>query len=449
MKPLTVSTRLRSFLLKQDKQRAATNICLDGCAGGPLHIDNQKELHTILGDAMASGEAFFINEMRTPFFKMFFDVDLRVEKAGLMLTDAQLDQVVSVFIARIKLRYPTADSPTLTVIVAGQREGQTPSAKSANLHIHFPNLIVTSEEACAIASDLVAHLPALDGVTSTWAEAIDHQVYTANGLRMLGSCKPDVCPAKCGGALPDCTVCGNKGRVNLGRVYVVRACYTNGQRNQEWLASMQANHTMALKACSVRNDVLPLTSTGARPPCESAPARKKRAKIDTSPQAGMVQRALRELGVKYAQLIVAKCTELKPGEMWCIDVDGPGSKACGNLQSGEHGSSNVWFLLTPRGFMQRCRCKKDTLVNRTVLCSAYKSKWMPVSTEVITELFPNYTPEKRAERTANIKATGQTMHPAMRRVFEYYQNVLHGGEPEPKKRKKAHTERPFVKRYKT
>jgi hypothetical protein len=72
---------------------------------------------------------------------------------------------------------------------------------------------------------------------------------------------------------------------------------------------------------------------------------------------------------------------------------------------------------------------------------------MPVSAEVISELFPNYTPEKRAERTANIKATGQTMHPAMRRVFEHYQNVLHG-EPEPKKRKKPTTERPFVKRYK-
>lgn len=440
MKPLTVGSRLRAFLMKQDRQRAATNICLDGCAGGPLHIANQKELHAILGDAMTRGEAFFINEMRTPFFKMFFDVDLRVEEAGATLSDAQLDQVVSVLMARIKLRYPMADGPLLTVIIAGQKQGQAPSSKSANLHVHFPNLIVNSEEACAIATDVVAHLPDLDGVTSTWQEAIDHQVYTANGLRMLGSCKPDVCPAKCGGVLQDCAVCGNKGRVNLGRVYMVRACYTNGERNAEWLSSMQANHAMALKACSVRNDVLPLTSTGARPPCDGfTAAKKKKAKIDNSPQAVLVQRALRELG--YAQLVVTKCTELKVGELLCVDVDGPGSKACGNLKSGEHGSSSVWFLLTPKGFSQRCRCKKDTLVNRGVLCSAYKSKWMPVSAEVVGELFPNYTPEKKAERAVNIKATGQTMHPAMRRVFEHYQNVLHG-EPEPKKRKKA----PFVKK---
>lgn len=438
MKPITVWTKLCSFLRKQDRNLSPTNICLDGLAGGELHVKNQTELHNLLGDAIDRGEPFFINELRTsPCFPFFLDVDLRVSDPGSQLSDAQLDQVVAVCIDRLRDTFPTSSASTFTVVVAGQAQGQSPSTKSANLHVHFPNLIVTSEEACSIASDFANHLPALEGITSNWIEAIDHQVYLTNGLRMLGSSKPEECPVKCKGARNDCVQCDNKGRINAGRVYGVRACYTNRARNSDWLAVLQKNHAMAIKTCSVRNETAQQTSTGVRVSTFTPVLKKRKAPVDLSGPAGFAQQAIRSLGVRYAQLDVSKFTELKAGELACVDVDGPGSGACPNLLKGEHSNSRNYFLMSPRGISERCRCKKATTDNRKMPCSQYKSKWTPMSQDVVAKLFPNHTTSKINERGSTIRKVGIGMNPCTRRVFEHYQQVLHGEPPTNKKPRNA------------
>ena len=427
MKSLTGWPKLCAFLRKQDRHLTPTNICLDGHAGGELHIKNQTELHNLLGDAITRGEPFFINEMRTsPCFPFFLDVDLRVADPGSQLSDTQLDQVVSVCLIRLREKFPKSPESTFTVVVAGQAQEQIPSTKSANLHVHFPNLIVTSDEACAVASDFVNHLPVLDGVASTWLEAIDHQVYLTNGLRMLGSSKPEECPAKCKGSQKECAQCGNKGRINAGRVYQVRACYTNGARNADWLKVLKTNHAMAIKTCSVRNETAQQTSTGVRMAASGQVFKKRKAPVDLSGPAGFAQQAVRNLGVRYALLDVTKFTELKAGELACVDVDGAGSKACPNLIKGEHSNSRNYFLLSPRGISERCRCKKATTDNRKVPCSQFKSKWTPLAPETVAKLFPNHTPAKVSERGSTIRKVGSAMNPCTRRVFEHYQQVLHG-----------------------
>jgi hypothetical protein len=439
MRSLATGNALRAFLRKQDRRQTPTNICLDGFAGGPLYIHNQKELHSLLGDSMSRGDQFFMNELRSsPFFAMFFDVDLCATQPGYTLTDTQLDTVIAAFISRIRLQYPTAHESVFTVVVAGQTQDQRPSTKSANLHIHFPNLIVNSEEACAITTDLVDRLPDLDGITSSWLDALDLRVYGPNGLRMLGSSKPENCPALCKGLAKDCSQCNNKGRINVGRVYTLRACYTNGRRNPDWLAALAGNHAMAIKTVSIRNETAPQTSTGIRPSgAAPAPKTKKPAQVDLSGPAGHVQRAIQSLGKQHAQLVISKYTELKAGELMCVDVDGPGSKACPNLTSGEHSSSRIWFLISARGIMQKCRCKKATVQNRKMLCSQYKSKWMPLPPDVVAQLFPNQTAEKISARASIIKSMGSNMNPSTRHVFEHYQTMLHGEPVQTKKRKRS------------
>jgi hypothetical protein len=439
MRPLTTGSALRAFLQKQERGLTTTNICLDGFAGGPLCVRNQKELHSLLGDAISRGERFFMNEMRSdPFFALFFDVDLCAGQLGYMLTDLQLDTVITVFIERLRLQYPTAHESVFTAVVAGQQPGQKLSSKSANLHIHFPNLIVSSEEACAITTDLVPYLPPFHGITSSWHDALDLRVYGANGLRMLGSCKPEDCPAACKGLKTDCPHCENKGRINVGRVYMLRACYTRGTRNVDWLAALNANPAMAIKTVSIRNETAPQTSTGVRPNGSApVPKTKKLNSVDLNGPAGHIQRAIQGLGKRYTKLVITKFTELKAGELMCVDVDGPGSKACPNLISGEHASSRVWFLVSSRGVMEKCRCKKATIQNRKMPCSQYKSKWMPLPPDVLAQLFPSHTAEKISSRTASIRLVGSKMNPATRLVFEHYQNMLHGEPTTAKKRKRA------------
>jgi hypothetical protein len=442
MRPLTTGSALRAFLQKQERGLTATNICLDGFAGGPLCVRNQKELHSLLGDAISRGERFFMNEMRSaPFFALFFDVDLSTEQPGYMLTDLQLDAVITVFTERLRLQYPTAHESVFTAVVAGQQPDQKPSNKSANLHIHFPNLIVTSEEACAITTDLVQYLPPLEGITSSWHDALDLRVYGANGLRMLGSSKPEDCPAACKGLKTDCQQCDNKGRINVGRVYVLRACYTRGVRNTDWLTALKGNHAMAIKTVSIRNETAAQTSTGTKPNGSAPiPKTKKGYAVDLSGPAGQIQRAIHAISKRHSQLVISKYTELKAGELMCVDVDGPGSKACPNLISGEHASSRIWFLVSSRGVMEKCRCKKATMQNRRMPCSQYKSKWMPLPSDVMAQLFPSRTAEQISSRTASIRAIGSKMNPSTRLVFEHYQNMLHG-EPAPKKRKRGGNER--------
>jgi hypothetical protein len=109
---------------------------------------------------------------------------------------------------------------------------------------------------------------------------------------------------------------------------------------------------------------------------------------------------------------------------------------CPNLKSGKHSSSRIWFLLTKQGLRIGCRCKKDTLENRKVKCSEYKSKWMPIDDENMAQLFPNFTKAKIDDRAAAIARSGSAMHPATRSVFAYYQNILHGDPSTSKKRKR-------------
>ena len=426
---------LSVFLCKQDKRKKPTHTCLDGFAGGQLYIHDETTLHSLMAHSIMRKDPFFLNELRTEFFRFFMDADVHMAVPGAQLTDEQLDLVVSSCLACVRESYPTADSSVSTVFVACIAE-PSESIKSGNFHVHFPNLIVTSEEACILARGIAQRLPDLDGVVSPWPEAIDEQVYGANGLRMIGSNKPDLCGKRCKGLEPSCKSCGGRGRVDVGRAYMVRACYTNGQRDAEWLAALRSNHALALRSCSIRNETLPLTSTGARPPSAALALKKRHKTGPLTSKELCVQSAIRATNPLYAELVLTKCTELNGGELICADVDGVESTACQNLTTGKHSSSRIWFLLSKLGVRQGCRCKKDTLVNRRVKCSEYKSNWMPLAQEHMAQLFPNFTEQKIKERATAIKRSAESMHPATRPMFEYYQNMQHGEPPQPKKRKR-------------
>jgi hypothetical protein len=436
-------TGLSAFLGKQDRQQAPTHTCLDGFAGGQLHIRDEHALHGLMARGISQGDRFFLNEMRTECFKFFMDADFHMRVPGSQLTDDQLDAVVWSCIACVREHYPHADPSVSTVIVAGLAAPDPLSTKSGNLHIHFPNLIVTSAEACALGAIIANRLPSIPDVVTPWGEAIDEQVYIGNGLRMLGSQKPELCPKRCKGLAGNCEACGNRGRVDAGRAYMVRACYTQERRDADWLAAIRANHALALRSCSVRNETLPLTSTGARPPTVSAAYKKKpKAGSALTGKEPYVLSAIHRSNPRYANLLLTKCTELKAGEMMCADVDGVEAQACPNLITGKHSSSRIWFLFTKQGMRIGCRCKKDTLENRRVKCSEYKSKWMPIDEENMAQLFPNHTNDKIKERAAAISRAGSVMHPATRRVFEHFQTLLHGDPPQSKKRKRETGEPP-------
>src|SRR5690606_17088396 len=93
----------------------------------------------------------------------------------------------------------------------------------------------------------VPHIP--------WRDVIDLQVYTTNGLRMIGSRKCDKCP-KCGDkpvARSSCVHCELTGVVDMGRYYDLCAVIgADGHNDDEELARCRANSVARVKLCSVR-----------------------------------------------------------------------------------------------------------------------------------------------------------------------------------------------------
>jgi len=242
----------------------ATHLCLAGLGGGKFKLTHDQEvgLWKIIRAEMFPEQlnpddersALYMNYLiekpppdplvpRPPYFDFDFHLERDLE------VDEFLEEILRPMMSEVvgKL-FPDVDSWSLravvstasskerekTVNVNGQAEPCKVKLTKRGYHILFPEMLLTKNDAAAIRLCVVRVLKEKHGerfcritrsdgselLIDTWENIVDPTVFSANGLRMLGSHKVVKCPEhdKSG-----CKVCSGFKRVDEGRPYSICA----------------------------------------------------------------------------------------------------------------------------------------------------------------------------------------------------------------------------------
>lgn len=427
-----IATHNLWFNKKEGDQREITHLDMSGFKGGQYCIpcgaieDYFTKLY--IRDE-AEGRFRYCIEKRSNVFQLFMDVDEKTYSPD--WADVDRVEYVTVIQNDIKRFFPTLDEDEyvdlLTVVIctaenaAQQISGTEGNAMKIGLHLHFPNLRVTDHEAKLIrASSVVAlerQIPFEKDarVDGGWSEVLDECVYDANGLRMLGSCKLDVCSEckkKTKAEKKLCVHCKGVGRIPALRPYKAQCLVRgNGEIDEEATARLSEDFEYALSLVKIRTppNATPdqrfkryegcpsyknesLVTRGKQKGCkrfhqddESAKAIGLNGSKDQMLITSAIERVLKglisQIHAKYDNLQILDATWLGKGNKspcLCVRVSGEGSSWCGNVER-DHSQNTIYFTVTPNGISQRCFsrkqrasgvCCRDYCSNRIALSSA-------------------------------------------------------------------------------
>ena len=262
--------------------------------GGQLYVPD-KDLtdfwRAYLSD-LASGQKLYVVEQKTEKFRFFVDIDYRAENA---LSDEETLELCR----RI---YTYVGDEGRCFIAKAPPRVEKERVKSG-IHIHWPDLIVSKQEALSLRTQILMELE-----EDHWPETIDASVYRGAGLRCLWSLKKGV-----GGSyvpwrsVPD------------GKVLNAAPCLD------------------ALKLFSVR-------TTGG----EAQTAKVASLATDPSRIEQFIQNNV--AGQENARVRAVRRTKKGEGKGFYVETD---SKWCERVQA-HHKSNHVWFYINGGNIVQKC-----------------------------------------------------------------------------------------------
>jgi hypothetical protein len=235
----------------------------------------------------------YVVEQKTEVFKFFVDLDY---KAPEKLSDEFLIKIV-------KCIHDSLGRPGRCCIARAQPRPVKEGIKSG-VHIHWPDLKVTKQQATSNRAKIILDLPLVDGID--WSHVVDSSVYGGSGLRMLWSHKK---PSG-GPYIPWKTLDGQE---------------FSKEPNVETLSLFSIRCPTSEKHIDQADEVVPATDC-----------------IEE-----FIQRYLP--GQRKSQ--VKKIQRMEEGtDAWYIQTD---SKYCERIRD-EHRSNHIWFLLSKGRVSQRC-----------------------------------------------------------------------------------------------
>lgn len=237
----------------------------------------------------------YVVEQKTNIFKFFVDLDY---KAPEKLSDEFLLEICE----RI---HESLGRPGRCCIARAQPRPIKDSLIKSGVHIHWPDLKVTKQDAISNRSKILLNLPEVDGLN--WSEIIDSSVYGGSGLRMLWSHKKP-----------------------SGGPYVPWRILGGGHFPKE--QSVETLSLFSIRCLTNEKKTIDEDDEDI-PACE--------------PIEEFIQRYLP--GQRRSQ--VKKIQRMEDGtDAWYIQTD---SKYCERIRD-EHRSNHVWFLLNKGRVSQRC-----------------------------------------------------------------------------------------------
>ena len=386
---------------------AATHLSL---RGGMFSVRNQTDtmqLYNMMARDIRGNVPFFLCEKRSDVFLFYLDLDyaaaaviaqdtifeiaLRIQEA---VRCCYRDYSPDEWLRRGLISVLVCDEPTPVTV-------QKRSFVKTGVHIVFPNLFVTEEQANAIVSYTIQYMTSncpQKPDALAWASVIDTAVYgNGKGLRMLGSSKCTRCPvctrrvnidansdrrcAECHGL--GYALCG-KGRI-YQPVWVIQggdqspAANTERFRNvNEYALVLSTILTAETRPCGAF--ALPDNFVNLLPRNLKSMGRLHDREICSSdPRVVAIQEFVRSLRPEYSNIVIAKVIfnggkskTQKNSESYLCKTFGVGSHYCGNVQR-EHKSSTIYFLVSVKGVSQRCYSRKPPAIG-TSGCTGYYSE---------------------------------------------------------------------------
>jgi hypothetical protein len=275
-----------------------THVLMDG---GQLHVPDSETdaFWTEYVSSIFAGQKLYVVEQKTESFKFFVDVDF---KGDVALSDE------SAFELCVKIQEAVGAGKCL---VARAPPRPVKDVIKSGLHLHWPDLVVTRNDAMALRTRILLSLD-----HQAWAEVIDASVYGGSGLRCLWSHKK-----------PE------------GDPYVPWRSVPDGAA----LSSVPS--VAALKLFAVR-------TKETAPRTRAAPGAPRPSCIASEESDSKIEEFIRQNMEGQGAARVKKIRKTKKGEGkgLCVETD---SRYCERVGA-EHKSNHVWFWILGGTIQQMC-----------------------------------------------------------------------------------------------
>jgi hypothetical protein len=384
---------LRPHLLKKDQRGIGTHLSL---TGGRYDLSNPTvfdEFQKTVADYLRNvpdGILPAITENHTIVFPMYFDLDGAFPRR--VLTLAAVERIAATISTSV-LRFYPGDSPPPARCIVLMKNGDADLKPGTTLykhgiHVHFPEILVTVDQALQIRAGVVQGLTTIDWTSllgidplDGWNDVVDESVYRG-GLRMIGAAKAKKCPERCEEGDGSCDVCHarNNRHVVDPRVYLPRMALVNHERSDEYEREIMKNTTYLVKSCSVRSietvptggyvvpSGCPVVAHGSgssrkRPAGDgggrvhSDRARRTEKAFNIPIERPSQLQALKKLFLRFSPLYedCRVTAARRPKGVIHAYLHGPHDKYCVN-RGGHHRSNRVYLEVTERQFSMRCWC---------------------------------------------------------------------------------------------
>jgi len=277
-------------------------------------------------------------ELKTPIFRLFLDIDARVDA-----THTDIDfQCLFELVHQCALDFFDSREYRMIVCSTELKHEAPDGTVKHGFHIVFPSIYVNAPIALAFRGNILQKVDELPiSLHNTWGDVIDDSVYKANGLRALFSAK---------------------GQSEL-RCYVPRIVFADDGLSTMIQDAMPASEKrLFVHECSIRAFEAQLTSCrgGEDSVADSSDVHRHNGvvigkRISLSAYADVLPKVQDVLPSIYSTQRFTGAFVTRHAIMLRSS-----SRFCGNVGR-EHRTSTVYFCVTKRaaGVYQKCYCRKD------------------------------------------------------------------------------------------
>jgi len=378
--------RRRNWLAKN----IATHFLMDG---GKLNVPETQAsafLNVYFTHAIIKQERLSVVELKTPIFRLFFDIDASFPAGKEKESTETLVRISS----RIKSYVASffvdgTDTTAIGCLAPPKPDKNDPSLQKVGVHLIFPCCIVTSATARCCRDGLIPFLEeAFRATTSScvmpsnpWRDVVDDSVFKANGLRMVWSCK---------------------GRTEARPYEPTFKIHVDGHVS-DYVFETVVDKREAIRETSIRVFDMPVTTCRMGEHTLSTKATdREEITTGTSTSIDMYGSVLPDIRsllpnvykdvVFTAAFVTSHAVMLKTTSTYCQN------------KGGDHRTSTVYFCVSRSGMVsQRCYSRKEENG-----CDTYASEQIKLPERIVKVFFPGFLPDEAT--------TTHTRKPVKRRL---------------------------------
>jgi hypothetical protein len=353
-------------------EQSPTHLLLDG---GKLRVPDDAAgeflnayATALVRDAGTSRRPCIV-EVRTPAFRLFLDLDARSSDAEFW-TPSALGRLGAAIDATVRECFALGDA--VTTICGAPAKALSDGLHKVGLHVHLPDIVVTSSTALAFRARLLGRLAdgwADSGLADSWDKTVDAAVYTSSGLRMAWS----------GKGASESRHYAPLGVYTAAGFVAAEAFVPTVSAYREWVRRLSIRSPDGIE-------------TPLRPEMEAtvAATTTERAAVSVrgvsmaaydSDILKMLDDALPPvfMGQRFSGIVATSTSFLlRSTARYCYNLNPPRG----------HHNNNVYFVLTREGISQRCYCRCETIEGRRgVTCRDFESDTWKVPQAAIDAFF--------------------------------------------------------------